>query len=248
MNNRACDKSLILRAALWTAGAGAALWIAGGRAPMHRQLSEQSRTTTRPESGMQAGQPVRPRDFNRDPRRRGPAVSPEEWERAQAFLKQHSPNRLMQYMKLYPAAQERVQRVLMNRYRNLMRLQAAAPELYKTKVQEVELEDEVFGICLKIKAGDGDVTALQASLKPKLAALFDKGIEERQLRIAMLEKALAKQNLALAKEQKIRDQRIEQQFQRVASHGVEGATFGPVRLPHPSPESAPSGDVNSFSQ
>jgi hypothetical protein len=226
MSNRAVNPSLFFRIALMLACAGAMVVAVGRRrAATFHSAAPQSR----------------PRDPLRESRRRSAAPTREEWEQARTFLQLHSPNRLKQFMNLrFPQAQERVQWVLMNRYRNLMRLKSLSPDLYDVKVQEVELEDEVFGICLKIKSSQGDTEALRASLKPKLAALFDKGIEERQLRIGMLEKTLARQKEQLSKEQSARDQRIEQQYKRVAAHGVEGAIFGASRAQQPRPGSRPS--------
>jgi len=149
-----------------------------------------------------------------------------EWEAAKEFLSIHSKNRYAQIERLPGGPKKPFEQFLVGRYRMINRLKLQSPELYDLKVHEVELDDDVFGICLKLKRNAGDKPRLQTELKAKIRELFDLGVSERKLRIGLVETALADQKKILKTEQEGRDQLVEDRYDAVLAEGVEGAWIG----------------------
>ncbi|HZL37705.1 MAG TPA: hypothetical protein VFC78_20480 [Tepidisphaeraceae bacterium] len=234
MNRQTLRISGILRATAWGAGAGAIVFFAASRVQAPRP-GRMAAIVERPRfrdnaSGIRAQQSTMPTD--------------REWSEAQEFLRKYSPNRLNQFQNL-TGPHERIKRLLLARYARLMTMKRSpnGESVYNASVRQLQLEDQVFGICLALKQQQGDPQGLRAELKNTVAALFDTGIQVRQLRITQLETALKKQASVLETEKKSRDLRIEQQYNFISSHGVLGAYFGPRSAPPkriPAPQSQPT--------
>ena len=159
-----------------------------------------------------------------DERRTTPAdESPAEWEQVKEFLRKHAPHRNA-LLERRAGKEQRPARFFLKRWRAVEALKTESPELYNTKVREVELEDDLLGICLRLNNG-GDRPALQTQMKTKIADLFDLGVKERTLRIARVESALSEQKKTLNSEIQNRDALIAERFELIKSEGVEGASF-----------------------
>ncbi|HWE01250.1 MAG TPA: hypothetical protein VG326_02480 [Tepidisphaeraceae bacterium] len=165
--------------------------------------------------------------YRADHPRIGATELEKEWEAAKQFLSVHSKNRYEQIERIPGGPKKPFEQFLVGRYRMINRLKAQSPELYNLKVREVELDDDVFGICLKLKRNTGDKARLQSELKARITELFDLGISERKLRIGLVETALADQKKILKTEQDGREQLVDDRYGAVLSEGVEGAWIGP---------------------
>lgn len=154
----------------------------------------------------------------------GQQETPAEREQAMAFLHKHAPNRYAEIEKR-GGPKEKGMRFMINRWRKIAALQSESPELYNTMVREVEVEDDLLGICLRLKHG-GDRQALHEQMKARIADLFDLGVKERTLRIARVETALGEQKKTLSSEVERRDQIISERFELIKTEGVEGAPLG----------------------
>lgn len=171
---------------------------------------------TRAEHGARNVEPERPRFTP------ALAVSPEEWAQAEAFLKENSPLRFERLMKVPDEEQRRrLHRFLVTRYRAIAALRSSAPELYKTRVEEVRADDEVFGILQELHRG-GNKQALRARLRTVVERLVNLGLTDRAQRISMLENALSDQKKALENDSRNKEQIVEEQFNSVLRDGVNG--------------------------
>jgi hypothetical protein len=149
-----------------------------------------------------------------------------EWEACKLFLSVHSKNRYQQIENMPGGPKKPFEQFLVGRFRLINRIKSQSPELYNLKVREIELDDDVFGICLKLKSKTGDKARLQSELKAKIAELFDLGVSERKLRIGLVETALEDQKKILKTEQDGHDKLVEDRFNAVLAEGVEGAWIG----------------------
>ena len=157
-----------------------------------------------------------------------PAVdyTQDELKAAIEFMQKHAPNRLtaMEQMTA-PKAYARTRQIIVNQKRNFDRIKsnnANAPEIYEARLREYEINDDIFGICKKIKR-PADATAAMPELQAKVAELLDVGIKEQHARIDRLEKMLAAQKAALEATEKRRDSLIASKAAEIAKNGVEGA-------------------------
>lgn len=157
-------------------------------------------------------------------------VTEEEWKQAKEFLETNSPNRYRRIMSLERRQAaglktgnfEGLKRVLVGVWLDLSVLKDESPELYVTRLREVKLEDEIFGICLEMQK-HGAKQEQSEHLKTKVAELFDVGLIERQQRIALVETAIREQKKSLVSDQANKTQLVSQRFQFIVDHGVAGA-------------------------
>ncbi len=73
------------------------------------------------------------------------------WPEARRFFIKHAPNRFGQVEHMTGGPGMPLKRFFVNRWKSVVSLEKQSPELYATRVQEVELEDEVFRLCLQLK-------------------------------------------------------------------------------------------------
>lgn len=130
------------------------------------------------------------------------------------FMKQNSPNRL-RYINSLPASSSRQQLVIqfIDRWQSIARLKATDQEIYPMRVQTLQLEDEVFGLMLQVKAGSpaGASPALQAKIHDDITKLVDLNFAERDVRLNRMQKLLADEKNKLANDKNQRDQIIRNQ-------------------------------------
>ena len=152
--------------------------------------------------------------------------SQDELKAAIGFMRDHAPNRLAALDSMNgPRNYARTRQIIVNQKRNFDRIKtnnANAPEIYASRLREYEINDEIFGICKKIKR-PADATAAMPELQAKVAELLDVGIKEQHARIDRLEKLLAAQKAALEATEKKRDSLIASKAAEIAKNGVEGA-------------------------
>jgi hypothetical protein len=195
-------------------------------------LAPQSKEPTGLKEAANADQAQRARERAERPRKRlhtGP-ITEEEWKQAKEFLQQYSPNRYrrIQTLETKHAAGlkagnfEGLKRVLVDVWLDLSVTREESPALYQTRLKEVKLEDDIFGICLEMQKVHHDKQASD-HLKAKVAELFEVGLVERQQRIGLVETAIGEQKKSLVSDQANKAQLVSQRYQYVIEHGVAGA-------------------------
>jgi hypothetical protein len=175
-------------------------------------------------------------------------ISEEDWRQASKFLQDHSPSRWIQFKNLPAPSEHRenLKRFLVNRWRGIAELKDSAPELYKIKVREVEVDDNVFGICLTLKHGHKDKLKLQTDLKTAIDELFVLGLAERKQRISLVKKSLDVQEKALASDDRNKVQIVAERYEQILKHGVEGARIDKLKGKNGSkPSSTSPGETES---
>jgi hypothetical protein len=131
------------------------------------------------------------------------------------FMKQNSPNRL-RYINSLTASTSRQQLVIqfIDRWQSIARLKTADQEIYPIRLQTLQLEDEVFGLMLQIKAASpaGASPTLQAKIHDDITKLVDLNFAERDVRLNRMQKLLADEKNKLANDRNQRDQIIQNQM------------------------------------
>jgi len=175
----------------------------------------QRSSTTRPSGMMNRAD----REANRA-RRDGPGpgmnqggrFTPQELEDATTFMKEKLPNHYLLYSKM-PAQMPFRNNVfvprMVNRYRNLMRMQEQNPEAYQAMLRQAQFEDTALGLAQKIREGN---TAAADQLRDVIRDMVETSLKERQERIEKLKQQLAEQEKKLADDQENKDQLITDQI------------------------------------
>lgn len=151
----------------------------------------------------------------------GPAVdvSDEDWQAASTFMREHSPNRWAVFERLSEASPRRgpVMRMILARYRNLANVKEEDSELYELRVQQLALEDAIWGLLREMRSNQTSEerrTEIQAELREKVAQSVDTWIKERQRRLARLEETLKQERARLEADLKRIDTMVENRLQR----------------------------------
>jgi hypothetical protein len=168
---------------------------------------------------------------------------------AEEFLKTNSPNRYKAYQKLMASGGKHpfIQRGIVHGYLQVQLLKDQDPELYKMKIDELGLEDEMFGIVSDARKGGQpiDRESLRKQLRPVDHALIEKRKEEFQHRIQKMQQAVDNEKLHLDKLQTADaaaiENRIDQEIDSVGRlPGIAGGG-GPGGRPfQPPPDGNPT--------
>ncbi|MDB5356825.1 MAG: hypothetical protein JWN24_3278 [Phycisphaerales bacterium] len=153
------------------------------------------------------------------------SLTKEEWEGTAEFLRKYAPNRLTFVENIGEGdRKENLKRVLFGLVRNINALQVQSISLYNLRIEEFQLDDQIFGICSNLRTAQGaQKEELRDDLRKKVTLLFDKGLEERKVRIERLQKMIEDQKKALVTDSDRRQTIIDSRFLYIASHGVNGA-------------------------
>jgi HPt (histidine-containing phosphotransfer) domain-containing protein len=150
------------------------------------------------------------------------AASPQQIKEAEIFFEAHTPN----HFRAYKKALERgngthpwMQKWLAHNHMELKAIEAADAQLYAMKLDQLQIEDKLFGIVADApEKGTGEREKLRAEMRPLAKALAEKRKEEAAHRIARMQAALAAEQAQLnemdnASEPWV-DKRIAEEFKR----------------------------------
>src|SRR5207249_4920132 len=99
--------------------------------------------------------------------------------------------------------------IMVNRYRNLMRMQEQNPEAYEAMLAQWKLEDQAIGFARALKEGKPDA---DVRLREVVRQMVERSLRERRARIEKLRKALEEQQKQLDQDEQNKDQTIAQQI------------------------------------
>lgn len=151
---------------------------------------------------------------------RAPMDSPdrEDWERFQAFMKEHSPRRwAVVENHPDPSRQQMTRFSMFNRFRTLERLRNADHDMYQVNLRRFAVEDEIFALGLPAfgPAGRTLTEEEMSKLREKVSELVDIGLEERELRVQRLHEMLKREQELYAAEKAQREEIIADRVMRI---------------------------------
>lgn len=142
----------------------------------------------------------------------------EEWKEVLNFAEEHMPNRIRFYRDLVAARGENapvvrnIRHRLTMRYRVLQRTRAENWRFYDRALDQLRLEDEVWGEVRSLKADPQNET-LRASVRAKVYALTQSLLDERGYRIARVKEIIENEEAALAEARENIDSMVNDQMQ-----------------------------------
>jgi len=141
---------------------------------------------------------------------------------AMIYMKDKSPNRYAALNSLPDGERKKnLQQLAARNYLNWMRELAEDPELYSVTLKRIGSEDEIFGLVGKLRADPPDKKeADTAQLREQVANLVDLSIQERQLRLDRLQKAVKEQQQKLIEDSSHREQLVDQRMKAIQSEGL----------------------------
>jgi hypothetical protein len=160
---------------------------------------------------------------------------------AEALMREYAPNmsKRLQHMPAGGQLRTRLERQMVERGRELLRMKQRDPEQFKHELEQVQLEDEVADLGRQV-LGRGqpskmDSETLRKTLHEKIAQLVDLRLRNRQARLDRLEKTLDTEKSKLAADQSNRDKLVERQFNAVVNHHrpIGGVAEGTLAAPGP---------------
>lgn len=236
MSSKSSKKSPLARLAAWALCAGPIIVSAADRPQARPYRPESNAAGVDRPIERERGDGTR---FGGGGRARQP-VTDEEWKATEEFLTIHAPNRLAFVRKIGEGPhKENLKRLLFGLVRNINALRTESPSIYKLRVEEFELDDQIFAICRDLRTAQGaERQRLQGLLKEKITLLFDKGLDERKNRIDRLQKMLEDQKTALDKDRTERNQIVEKRYLVISKNGVDGARLNVTKDENPRPKSA----------
>jgi hypothetical protein len=163
---------------------------------------------------------------------RGPRLSPEAqrdlddfWDKNKQkiidFCKEHSPNRWRAFERRLGDVRFRAPRDrLLLQLKHLMELEKADPELYKIKIAQIHTEDAEYRLSREInwakdRAQADDLQKKREELRATAREAIGLRLQERQLRLARLQKRFEAENQRLAKEMANMDSIIDARVEEV---------------------------------
>ncbi len=143
-------------------------------------------------------------------------ITDDEWKRVEAFMTQNSPDRLRQLNRLPDEKKPNVKRAMVGRFRMLEEIRKTDPVLYDIWVQKLQVEDDRFTLLRAVRRprpGD-DPKETEARLRANIAEGVRLELDERQHRLANLERAVDDEKAKLADDRKNEDTLINEQLTR----------------------------------
>ncbi len=157
-----------------------------------------------------------------------PSAALDEWPAAEAFIKEHSPQRWQALESLGPdsEARRKIQRYIIGRYDALMDQKKKDAAMYKLQVRELEAEDRIFGLVSDRRRRRDGEDEFQARLRKATENLVDTRLDIRKLRITRLEKAIDQAKTRLEKDQQHRDELVEREMRMATKHSFSSRRGG----------------------
>lgn len=142
--------------------------------------------------------------------------SQKEWAEASAFMWRYSPRRARAMDQLAEGSwKDKLRKVLFARYRGLRSLDRRDPEAFRQRVEQLRLEDEIFGLVSDwAGSAEEERPKLKERLKVLVSSLVDLDVQERKRRIDRLEAELREQKAALEKDTEQRDTLVDDRYNR----------------------------------
>lgn len=171
--------------------------------------TDPSSATTQP-AAPGGGRPVPmplPLPMQGDQRFRYSMITPtaEQISAMEKFVQEHCPNRFKAYQNFTAPigpmgnGRERLQRALVRGYLELQILEAEDSDMFGLKVQQMELQDKVFGMVADAREGgrDTDYTKVRSDLRPLEEQLRANRRQQAALRVQRLSDALEREKQTL---------------------------------------------------
>jgi hypothetical protein len=137
------------------------------------------------------------------------ANSAEEWDKAMAFMKEHSPKRFAMLAELPEDFQQNIKDRMFMRFRTMERLRNTDKDMYDIALRRVGLEDELWTTRWNVRFKGQTLTPEDLSkLREKVAALVDVNLEERELRVQRLRDILKREEEFLTRDKAQREPTI----------------------------------------
>ena len=177
-----------------------------------------------------------------------------EWRTAVEAMRTLAPNAVHRIERAPRNApgRARMMRAMLDRYRELQRIQRRDPEQYKREVEQTELEDEILGAARRLarETDTADAYEMRVQIRDMIGKLVDLRIRNREARLQRLAATVEAERKRLEQEKGNRERMIDRQFGVVTrAHGGGHRPGGPREpsappLP-PQPElAAPNGPTD----
>src|SRR5688572_26704374 len=152
-----------------------------------------------------------------------------EWVSASETMKKHMPNWWRRFERLPPDApwRPRAMKGIVERHRELQRVQQRDPEQYKREIEQIELEDEILGLArdARREADEERGEELRKLLREKVSRLVDVRLRNREARIERLAEQIKAERGRLEEAKRDRDSMIERNLAAVLNR-PEGNPLG----------------------
>jgi hypothetical protein len=170
-----------------------------------------------------------------------PASTISDTEAAEAMLREHAPHMWsrLQHMPYDAPMRARLERQMMERARDLQRMQLRDAEQFKNEVEQLKLEDEVADLGRRVGRRADASSAESEALRTTIKKLVDVRIRNREARLARLANTLASEKEKLQADRDNRDKLVERQFQAVVNRRPFGGGGGAPREGRPALASPP---------
>ncbi len=103
---------------------------------------------------------------------------------------------------------------MVNRYRQLMRIQDQNPEAYQSLLSQARFEDQALGLARDKNEGKPEA---DAQMRDVVRQMIKQGLDDRRDRIDKLEKALEEQKKKLEEDEQNQDQLVSDQVDRTTT-------------------------------
>lgn len=146
--------------------------------------------------------------------------SEKEQQEVAAFMRQYAPNRWMAMEALPEAGTVRrgVMIYVVARWRHLEMLREEDPSLYEIKVQQLAVEDDIYGLLARTHS-PAEREPLRKTLHGKVTELVRLGLAERQQRIQRLRESLKAEEERLLRDQKSIETMVERRTDAFITDG-----------------------------
>ena len=171
-------------------------------------------------------------------RERNDPPTDQELEDVREFMKEHSPKRYALYEQMssnFPGRANRLLFGMLGRYRNLQRFREHDEAIYNILVRQIEVQDDVFEL---LRQGGLTDAELRARVRAKVAELVQLSLEEREQRIAVLERSVEEQKRQLAADKANLDSVIDRRLTEMKQNEehIRRRIEGERRMVPPTPE------------
>lgn len=153
---------------------------------------------------------------------------------AEAFIEKHSPNRFRAYKRMKEIGSGphlNLKRWIAKNHLELKAVENADPELYAMKLDELKIEDDIFGVVASAREkGNFDKEKIRQETRPMMKELVAKRKEQAAHRIERMKSALAAEQKQLDEMNDSSDKWIDARLNEELIRG--GRLVPPVFVPH----------------
>jgi hypothetical protein len=152
----------------------------------------------------------------------------EEWREAAASMQALAPNAWARFLDIpeHEPFRRVYQRRIVDRFQELERLKERNRDQYDGEVEQLRIEDDIFGIAARLREAEGDAAErLKADLRERVERLIDLRISNREMRIARLSKQLDNERRKLEGDKANKPQAVQKKYDWILSR-AGGGLFG----------------------